>query len=115
MLVKIFSFTYHCLRDWLFQRISGAIMAIYSVMWLVIIAINPMTEFATWQMLFSNLWMKLASLLFLVSMLYHAWLGVRDISMDYIPMLQVRKLFQLMVVASLLVYSVWGVNVLWSV
>jgi succinate dehydrogenase / fumarate reductase, membrane anchor subunit len=115
MLVRIFSLAYHCLRDWLFQRISGAVMALYSLMWLALIVMYPLSEFATWQMLFGTWWLKLASLIFLASLLYHAWLGVRDISMDYIPMLWIRKLFQVSVVASLLLYGAWGVNILWSV
>lgn len=115
MLVKIFSFAYHCLRDWLFQRISGAVMALYSLMWLVIIFTQPMGDYATWQALFGTWWMKLTSLIFLMSLLYHAWLGVRDISMDYIPMPQIRKGFQIVVMSSLLLYGAWGVQVLWSV
>lgn len=90
-------------------------MALYSLLWMVLIIIFPLSEFATWQMLFSNVWMKLASLLFFLSLLYHAWLGVRDISMDYIPMPQVRKFFQSVVIGALVFYSAWSVNILWSV
>jgi len=115
MLTRIFSFTYHHLRDWLLQRITAAVMALYSMMWLILIMVKPLNSYTAWQELFACGWMKAASLIFIVSLLYHAWLGVRDISMDYIPALGLRKAFQVLVIASLLVYTGWSLFILWSI
>ncbi len=115
MLTKIFSLAYHHLRDWLLQRITAAVMALYSLLWLGLVAVKPLGTHAAWQQLFACGWMKAASLLFVLSLLYHAWLGVRDISMDYIPVLVWRKVFQVAVVLALLFYAGWSLVILWSV
>ena len=115
MLTRIFSLAYHHLRDWLLQRITAAVMALYSLLWLGLVVIKPLNTYAAWQQLFACNWMKAASLIFMASLLYHAWLGVRDISMDYIPALGLRKVFQSLVIASLLGYAGWSLFILWSI
>ena len=72
------------MRDWLAQRITAAIMAVYTVIVAVIVLINVPLKYAGWQSLFAQGWMRVATLLFAFSLGWHAWVGARDILMDYI-------------------------------
>lgn len=115
MVTRLFSASLHALRHWLFQRLSGVLIGAYAVLWMVLAAIFPLSTWSVWPMLFANIWIQLATALFLPSVLYHAWLGVRDISMDYLPRGLVRWIFQKVVATLLIGYGVWGGYVLWSV
>jgi succinate dehydrogenase / fumarate reductase membrane anchor subunit len=53
-------------------------------------------------------------LLFLLSLYYHAWIGVRDIVMDYVKPAWVRLLIHVLVILVLIVYAIWSVQILWG-
>jgi len=63
----------------------------------------------------SPLWLRVATLVFLLSLFFHAWLGVRDIFNDYVHPLALRSFLQSAVAIALIAYSIWSVNILWSV
>ena len=64
------------LKDWIAQRATAAIMAVYSVLIaLVLLVIRPGT-FEAWQGVFANGVIKFLTFLFFVSLFYHAWIGV---------------------------------------
>jgi succinate dehydrogenase / fumarate reductase membrane anchor subunit len=54
------------------------------------------------------------SLLFLLSLFFHAWIGVRDIVMDYIKPAGVRLVIHVLVILALLLYTIWSVQILWG-
>ena len=57
------------LRGWLVQRISAIVMTLYTVAFLVALAAAKPVEYGQWKALFSQGWMRLATLLFFVSLL----------------------------------------------
>jgi succinate dehydrogenase / fumarate reductase membrane anchor subunit len=59
--------------------------------------------------------MKLATLLFLLSVYYHAWVGVRNIFMDYVRHGGMRLALYALVIAALIVYAAWSAQILWSI
>ena len=67
-----------------------------------------------WQRLFDHNGFKLASFLFMVSLLYHAWIGMRDIYMDYLKPVAVRLAFEAVTVVVLVGYLGWTIQVLWG-
>ena len=71
------------LGDWLAQRITAVIMALYSVIVLVMFLTGRPISYGVLKDLFTQGWMRVATLLFVVSFAWHAWVGVRDILMDY--------------------------------
>jgi succinate dehydrogenase / fumarate reductase, membrane anchor subunit len=101
------------LRDWLAQRISGAIMALYALLMLVVVLRNPLVTHEGWQALFAQGWMRIATLLFAVSLAWHAWVGVRDILMDYIKHDGLRLALQVASVLLLAGYLGWAIEILW--
>jgi succinate dehydrogenase / fumarate reductase membrane anchor subunit len=101
------------LRDWLAQRITAAILAVYSVIVAaVLLAGQPITH-AVWKDLFAQGWMRVATLLAAASFAWHAWVGVRDILMDYIKPDGLRLALQVIVLLTIAGYLGWTVQILW--
>ena len=101
------------LRDWLAQRISAVIMAVYTVIIAgVLLKQAPMT-YAAWKDLFTQGWMRVATLLFAASLAWHAWVGVRDILMDYVKPDGVRLALQVLVLLVIASYVGWVIQILW--
>ncbi len=102
------------LRDWLIQRITAVIMALYSLTLFVYLLLQPHVNYNVWTGLYSNQWMRIFTLLFLMSLFYHAWIGMRDVVMDYVKPAGVRLLIHVLVVLTMIVYTIWSVQILWG-
>jgi len=101
------------LRGWLAQRISAIVMAVYVLLLIVtLLAVRP-SGYDGWKGLMSQGWMRIATLLFFVSLILHAWVGMRDILMDYIKPTGLRLAMQVGVILVLAVYAAWTVQILW--
>jgi succinate dehydrogenase / fumarate reductase, membrane anchor subunit len=100
-------------RDWLAQRITAAIMALYTpvALWLFL-SRSPFT-YESWKALFAQGAMRIATLLFAVSLAWHAWVGVRDILMDYIQHDGLRLALQVLTILLLAGYVSWAIEILW--
>ena len=81
------------LRDWLIQRISAVLMALCSVALVVYLLLQPRLDYDIWTALFSSQVIRALSLMFMISLLYHAWIGVRDVVMDYVKPASARLVF----------------------
>jgi succinate dehydrogenase / fumarate reductase membrane anchor subunit len=103
------------LRDWLIQRITAVVMAAGSVLFAGFLLLHPQQNYQSWAALFSNHWMRAFSLLFLLSIFYHAFIGIRDITMDYIKPACVRLVIHVLVILTLILYTIWSVQILWKV
>lgn len=103
------------LRDWLAQRITAIVMAVYTLILLLAILKMPALTYGNWATLFSYSWMKVATLLAMLCLLYHAWVGVRDIYMDYLQSTAIRLLLEALTILALVGYALWTVLILWRV
>jgi succinate dehydrogenase / fumarate reductase membrane anchor subunit len=101
------------LRDWLAQRITAVIMALYSVIAVGIVLKNQPLAYPVWKDLFAQGWMRVATLVFAVSLVWHAWVGTRDILMDYVKPDGLRLALQVFTVLLLAGYLGWTIQVLW--
>ena len=102
------------LRDWLAQRVTAVIMAVYTVLILSVVAGLPRMDFWQWKVLWQTPLVRYATVLFVVSLLLHAWIGVRNIFMDYIKDAALRLTLYVFVIGALLWYAVWSVQILWG-
>lgn len=100
-------------RDWLAQRISAAIMLVYSLGLLGYVATHQPLDYVAWQGLFQHQAMRFFTLLFALCLFVHAWIGVRDVLMDYVRATWLRLSLQVATIAALLLYAMWTVSVLW--
>ncbi len=111
---RIVSGDHYGLRDWLAQRVTAVIMAIYSVIAVVVLLSNKSITYSVWRDLFSQGWMRVATLLFMVSLAWHAWVGMRNILMDYIKPVGLRLTLQGAVIGVLVAYLGWTAGLLWG-
>ena len=102
------------LRGWLVQRVSAVVMAIYTIVVVAALAAARPADYAAWKALFGHGLMRLATLLFVVSVLLHAWVGMRDILMDYIKPMGLRLALYVVVIVLLAGYAGWAVQILWK-
>jgi len=100
--------------DWLLQRLTAVVMAVYTVVFVAALLVCAPRTFPAWQEMFASPWMRVATLVFLVALLYHAWVGVRDIIMDYIKSTAVRLAAQTLVAVTLVAELAWAIAILWS-
>ncbi|HEY8085680.1 MAG TPA: succinate dehydrogenase, hydrophobic membrane anchor protein [Methylophilaceae bacterium] len=115
MVARLFTQSYTGMREWLLQRFTAVFMTAYLILIGAMLIAQRPTYYVAWQSLFSPLWLRLATLLFLLSLFLHAWLGVRDIINDYVHPLALRMLLLRLVFIALIAYAVWSVTILWSV
>jgi succinate dehydrogenase / fumarate reductase membrane anchor subunit len=101
------------LRGWLVQRVSAIVMALYTAGFAVAFAAAKPAGYAEWRALFAHGWMRFATLLFVVSVLLHAWVGMRDILMDYVKPAGWRLAFEIVVILVLVGAAGWAVEILW--
>ena len=101
------------LRDWLMQRITAVVMAAYTLLMGGILLSNKPLDYVAWKSLFGMGWLRIATLLFLLSLFLHAWVGVRDIIMDYVKPAGWRLAAQIAVILALTGYTAWAASILW--
>ena len=100
-------------RDWLAQRITAVIMVVYTAILLFVFLFGLPINYGVWRDLFAAGWMRVAPLLFATSLVWHAWVGVRDILMDYIKHDGLRLTLQVLTLLLLASYLGWTIQVLW--
>jgi succinate dehydrogenase / fumarate reductase membrane anchor subunit len=114
MVNRVVTGAHYGLRDWLIQRITAVVMAAYIVVLAVYLLMQPYWDYDVWTALFSSQMVRTFSLMFLLSLFFHAWIGVRDIVMDYIKPAGVRLVIHVLVILALLLYTIWSVQILWG-
>ncbi len=102
------------LRDWLAQRATAVLMALFTLIVLaqVIFSKGPI-GYDKWAGIFSAQWMKTLTFAVIVAMLYHVWVGVRDIWMDYVKPVSIRLSLQVISIVWLVGCAGWAIQVLW--
>ena len=95
------------LQAWLFQRLTGAFMALYVLYFLWVIFSTEQMTYVIWLEWFSHPLMNTATGLFFIHLAVHAWIGMRDIVLDYVPN-DVIRLFTLACISFFLITSSLG-------
>ena len=102
------------LRDWLAQRVTAGLMALFTLTVLaqVLLTKGPI-GYDRWAGIFSSQWMKVLTFTIIVALAYHVWVGMRDIWMDYIKPVGLRLGLQVSTIVWLTACAGWGIQVLW--
>lgn len=121
MVTAVTSFGRSGLYDWLIQRVSAVVMAAYVIFIAGFIISTPELQYDVWKALFSQLWMRVFSLITLLSIAAHAWIGLWAVLTDYLTTRMMGgKATALRVVAQMVLglvtvtYVVWGLEILWG-
>ncbi|BBB15173.1 succinate dehydrogenase hydrophobic membrane anchor protein [Candidatus Rickettsiella viridis] len=113
-LTNVTSLSGNGLRDWLIQRVTSVVMLIYIVFLLVFFVVHSSLSYEQWHGLFSHSAMRLFSTLFLLSLLWHAWIGMWTIVTDYIKPFALRLSVQILIIIGLLLCFIWGLAIFWG-
>ena len=114
MVKRVITGAHYGLRDWLAQRITAVVMVVFTLLLTAVLMISQPHDEASWKAIFSNRWMRIASFLFLISLFWHAWIGMRNILMDYVHATGIRLTLQILVILSLIFYTIWSAEILWA-
>ncbi|WP_119154761.1 succinate dehydrogenase, hydrophobic membrane anchor protein [Caldimonas tepidiphila] len=101
------------LRDWLAQRVTAGLMALFTVLLLAQVLMPGELGYDRWAGIFSQQWMKVLTFVTIVALLYHVWVGMRDVWMDYVQPVGVKLLLQVFTIVWLVGCAGWAVQVLW--
>ena len=101
------------LKDWIAQRATAVVMAVYTVILLAAFLTGNDFSYQGWAGLFARQWFKIATFITFLSLLYHAWVGMRDIWMDYIKPMSIRLVLEVATVLWLVGCAGWAVQILW--
>jgi succinate dehydrogenase / fumarate reductase, membrane anchor subunit len=112
---KIITGAHYGLKDWLAQRVTAVIMAVFTLVFLVVYLTSGSLDYGTWASIFAPMWMKVLTVMAFLSLGYHAWIGLRDIYMDYINLASVRLVLEVVTIMALVGYGIWAVAILWRV
>jgi len=101
------------LPAWVVQRLSAGYLLLYSVSAVVWFVRTPALDYTLWHRLFAQPLVAVATALFILALLLHAWVGVRDVILDYAgPFTTLRLLLLTLLGGWLLGLAVWGARIL---
>ncbi len=121
MVTYVTNFSRSGLYDWMAQRVSAVVLAVYTLFLLGYLVANPDLSYLQWKGLFSQGWMRVFSLLTLVALGAHAWVGMWTVTTDYLTKMTfgkwagpVRFLAQALCGVLMFVMFVWGIQIIWG-
>lgn len=102
------------LRDWLVQRVTAVIILAYTLGVVAFILLAGGASFTAWQALFACTWVKVLTTVTLFALLWHAWVGIRDIWMDYLQHVGLRLTMHVLTLLWLAGSLVYMIKVVWG-
>ncbi len=109
------------LYDWFMQRVSAVILLSYTVFIAAFLVMNGDVTYLQWQQLFSNTGMRIYSLLALLALGSHAWVGLWAVFTDYFTERLlgtfgnvIRFVLQVVCALTMFIYVIWGIQILWG-
>ena len=122
MVTNVTSFSRSGLSDFVLQRASAVILAVYTLCLTGWFVANPGLDYEALLGFFSHTAMKVFSTLALFATVVHAWIGMWTVGTDYILPLgfgnnatTLRIAYQSICVIVLFVYFLWGLQIFWSI
>ncbi len=108
-------------RDWYIQRVSAVILAVYTVVIFGWLLLNGGFGYEQWSSFMMTLPMKILSLLAILSLVAHAWIGMWQVFTDYVTTRQMgpsasglRLVLTSAVIIAVFVYAIWGIQIFWA-
>ena len=110
---RIVTGAHYGLRGWMAQRVTAVLMALFTIVLLAQVIFGGPLGYDSWAGIFSSQWMKTLTFVVILAMLYHVWVGVREIFMDYIKPVSIRLSLYVFAIVWLVGCAGWAIQVLW--
>ena len=114
MVSNVTSLTGNGLKDWLIQRITAVIFALYTIYLAVFLLRHPELGYTEWSALFHTPWFAIATVLAFLAVSLHAWIGIWTVTTDYIKPTGLRILTQTLVAGWLFAQFTWVITIIWG-
>ncbi len=115
MVKSVLGVNHRGLTDWLIQRISAVIMAVYSIGLIGFLMLHSGIGYDDWRGLFAHSWVKIATLLFVLALLFHTWVGMWTIVTDYVKCYVLRLTLEVLLFLALVICFLATCLILWGV
>ena len=113
---RITTGAHYGLRDWIAQRITAVLVALFVLVLLAcVLCTSGSLNHDAWVAIFRPQWMKFLAFGAIIAIGWHAWVGIRDLWMDYIKPAGLRLTLHVITIVWLLGCVGWAVQVLWKV
>ena len=114
MVTNVTSLTGNGLKDWLIQRVTAVYFAAYCIFLFVFLLMHPNLNFSQWHELLTNPLFRIATIVSLLALSLHAWIGIWTVTTDYMKCTALRLSVQMLVVLWLLSQFIWGLMIAWG-
>jgi len=122
MVTNVLSLGRSGLYDWVIPRLSAVIILLYVLCHAAIVIGTPEMTYSEWRGLFANTTMRIFSLVTLLALCAHAWVGIWTIATDYLTTRMlgakataIRFIFLMICLCVTVIYLIWGIMIFWSV
>ncbi len=102
----------HGLRAWALQRLSAVYLFGFILYLIIHFSVAPPADYAAWRSWVAQPVVSVGLALLFVMLLVHAWVGMRDVLMDYARPVGLRAALLVLVGFGLLVCGVWAARIL---
>lgn len=102
------------LFDWLIQRLTAIILGVYIVFWIFYFSLHSEIQYTQWKALFSGTELRIITLLVLISLFVHAWIGIWTVITDYLTFWVIRYLAQAFFIFAFLYCLFVTFSILWG-
>lgn len=102
-------------RDWLIQRVSAVVMALYVIGLVIFLVKHSDLTYYDWLGLFAHFWVKIATILFVLALLFHAWVGMWTVFTDYVKCPVARLALNSIVILALTGFFFTALLILWGI
>lgn len=102
----------HGLRDWLLQRLTAVYLGFFLVYLLVHFLLQPQHSFQQWHDWVTQPAMIIAAVLFILALLVHGWVGMRDVVLDYVHAVGLRLTILSLIALALIACGIWALRIL---
>ena len=95
-------------RAWLLQRITALYAGLYVLAAVAVLLTRPPGDHADWLDLVTHPVVWLATAAFVLLLLLHAWIGLRDVILDYVKPVAVRLTALVVAAMVFLLIGLWA-------
>lgn len=114
MVKSVLGVNHQGLRDWVIQRISAIIIGIATISLVAYLMCHRDLSFVEWRMLFAPTGMKVVTLIVVLALAFHAWIGIWIVITDYVKPALLRFAIEVLVFMTLLACVLWALLMMWS-
>jgi succinate dehydrogenase / fumarate reductase membrane anchor subunit len=100
------------LKAWAIQRLTAIYVAAFSLYFLLVLLFAAPGDYEAWRDWLGGAVVSVAMLLFVVTVLMHAWIGVRDVLIDYVHPIAIRATLLGLVALTLVALGLWAAQAL---